>query len=208
MLRPKVDATWNLHELTRDMDLSAFVLFSSIAAVVGGPGQSTYSAANHFLDALAEHRRSRGLAATSLAWGLWSQTSGMTGHLDEADLKRIARSGFRPVESEQGPALLDIALTVGRAGLVATPMDLTALREQVQVPVLLSKLARTPVRRTAQNAEVSSESLAERLAGLGDAEQREAVLGIVLGQAAVVLGHSDAPASTGSGRSPRSVSTR
>ncbi|CAC22144.1 thioester reductase domain-containing protein [Streptomyces coelicolor] len=192
VLRPKVDATWNLHELTRDMDLSAFVLFSSIAAVVGGPGQSTYSAANHFLDALAEHRRSRGLAATSLAWGLWSQTSGMTGHLDEADLKRIARSGFRPVESEQGPALLDIALTVGRAGLVATPMDLTALREQVQVPVLLSKLARTPVRRTAQNAEVSSESLAERLAGLGDAEQREAVLGIVLGQAAVVLGHSDA----------------
>ncbi|THA75713.1 SDR family NAD(P)-dependent oxidoreductase, partial [Streptomyces sp. LRa12] len=192
VLRPKVDATWNLHELTRDMDLSAFVLFSSIAAVVGGPGQSTYSAANHFLDALAQHRRSRGLAATSLAWGLWSQTSGMTGHLDEADLKRIARSGFRPVESEQGPALLDIALTVGRAGLVATPMDLTALREQVQVPVLLSKLARTPVRRTAQNAEVSSESLAERLAGLGDAEQREAVLGIVLGQAAAVLGHSDA----------------
>ncbi|MFF9106483.1 thioester reductase domain-containing protein [Streptomyces rubrogriseus] len=192
VLRPKVDATWNLHELTRDMNLSAFVLFSSIAAVVGGPGQSTYSAANHFLDALAQHRRSRGLAATSLAWGLWSQTSGMTGHLDEADLKRIARSGFRPVESEQGPALLDIALTVGRAGLVATPMDLTALREQVQVPVLLSKLARTPVRRSAQNAEVSNESLAERLAGVGDAEQREAVLGIVLGQAAAVLGHPDA----------------
>ncbi|MGW6835954.1 thioester reductase domain-containing protein [Streptomyces sp. NPDC054949] len=194
VLRPKVDASWNLHELTKDLDLSAFVLFSSIAAVVGGPGQSTYSAANHFLDGLAQHRKARGLAATSLAWGLWSQTSGMTGHLDQADLQRIARSGFRPVESEQGPALLDLALETGHAALVATPMDLATLREQVQVPVLLSKLVRTPARRTAQNTEVSTETLADRLAGLAAEEQSRAVLEVVLAQVSAVLGHSDTSA--------------
>ncbi|UQX05326.1 type I polyketide synthase [Streptomyces sp. RerS4] len=191
VLRPKVDASWNLHELTRDMDLTAFVLFSSIAAVVGGPGQSTYSAANHYLDGLAQHRRAHGKAATSLAWGLWSQTSGMTGHLDQADLQRIARSGFRPVESEQGPVLLDIALTIGHAALVATPMDLATLREQVQVPVLLSKLVRTPVRRTAQNTLASTETLADRLAALEPHEREAAVLEVVLAQVAAVLGHSD-----------------
>ncbi|MFI5621776.1 thioester reductase domain-containing protein [Streptomyces sp. NPDC051567] len=190
VLRPKVDASWNLHELTKELDLSAFVLFSSIAAVVGGPGQSTYSAANHYLDGLAQHRRAQGLKATSLAWGLWSQTSGMTGHLDQADLQRIARSGFRPVESEQGPALLDIALNLGHAALVATPMDLATLREQVQVPVLLSKLVRTPARRTAQNTEVSTETLADRLAGLEREEQLGAVLEVVLEQVSAVLGHS------------------
>ncbi|MFJ8650562.1 type I polyketide synthase [Streptomyces sp. NPDC093546] len=192
VLRPKVDAAWHLHELTQDMGLSAFVLFSSIAAVVGGPGQSTYSAANHFLDGLAQHRRARGLAAASLAWGLWSQTSGMTGHLDEADLKRIARGGFRPVESGQGPALLDLAMTTGHATLAATPMDLATLREQVQVPVLLQKLARSSGRRTAQNTEVSTESLADRLAGLSEEEQRTAVLELVLGRVSEVLGHADA----------------
>jgi thioester reductase-like protein len=191
VLRPKVDAAWNLHELTKDQDLSAFVLFSSVAAVVGGPGQSTYSAANHFLDGLAQHRRAQGLPATSLAWGLWAQTSGMTGHLEEADLKRMARSGFKPVESEQGPALLDIALTTGLAALVATPMDLAALHEQVQVPALLSKLARSSGRRTARNSEERTDVLAGRLAGLPQAEQRGLVLDVVLTQASAVLGHGD-----------------
>ncbi|MEV0638639.1 thioester reductase domain-containing protein [Streptomyces sp. NPDC050619] len=191
VLRPKVDAAWNLHELTKDQDLSAFVLFSSVAAVVGGPGQSTYSAANHFLDGLAQHRRALGLSATSLAWGLWAQTSGMTGHLEEADLKRMARSGFKPVESEQGPALLDIALTTGLAALVATPMDLAALHEQVQVPALLSKLARSSGRRTARNSEERTDALAGRLAGLPQDEQRALVLDVVLAQASAVLGHGD-----------------
>ncbi|MYW32485.1 beta-ketoacyl reductase, partial [Streptomyces sp. SID2119] len=110
VLRPKVDAAWNLHELTAGHDLSAFVLFSSIAGVVGGPGQSSYAAANVFLDALAAHRADQGLAATSLAWGLWDSAQGMGGHLSAADLKRIARTGLLPVTEEDGPRLLDTAL--------------------------------------------------------------------------------------------------
>ncbi|WP_371103477.1 KR domain-containing protein, partial [Streptomyces sp. PU_AKi4] len=115
VLRPKADAAWNLHELTRDTKLSAFVLFSSYAGLAGGPGQANYAAANAFLDALAQHRRARGLPAVSLAWGLWEDRSDLTGALDGADLARLDRAGIRPLTADQGLGLLDTATALDTA---------------------------------------------------------------------------------------------
>ncbi|MEU9222675.1 beta-ketoacyl reductase, partial [Streptomyces sp. NPDC048376] len=107
VLRPKIDGAWNLHELTRDHDLSAFVLYSSIAGTLGTPGQANYAAANTFLDALAHHRHAHGLPADSLAWGLWDASTGMGATLSGADLARWTRTGVLPLAEEQGLRMFD-----------------------------------------------------------------------------------------------------
>ncbi|NUT95287.1 MAG: SDR family NAD(P)-dependent oxidoreductase, partial [Saccharothrix sp.] len=94
VLRPKVDAALHLHELAGDVEL--FVLFSSVAGIVGTAGQANYAAANAFLDGLAAHRHARGQAATALSWGLWDQDGAMSHSLGEADLARLARGGLLP----------------------------------------------------------------------------------------------------------------
>ncbi|MEK8142963.1 beta-ketoacyl reductase [Streptomyces sp. M10(2022)] len=115
VMRPKLDAALHLHELTAGMELSAFVLFSSVAALVGSPGQGNYAAANAFLDALAAVRRADGLPATSLAWGLWANETGMTGALDEAEIARLERMGTGALPTELGLELFDRALGLGEA---------------------------------------------------------------------------------------------
>ncbi|WP_312866545.1 thioester reductase domain-containing protein [Streptomyces boluensis] len=195
VLRPKADAAWHLHELTRDLDLTAFVLFSSIAGVIGGAGQSNYAAANAFLDGLAAHRAALGLPATSPAWGLWEQASGITGDLSEADLARIARAGFRPIASDQGPGLLDLALDGPHPAPVLTPLDLVAMRDRPErTPHLLAGLVRRPVRRTATNSALGGADLAARLATLTEAEQLDLVREAVTAEMSLVLGHADATA--------------
>uniref|UniRef100_UPI0040400E00 type I polyketide synthase n=1 Tax=Streptomyces sp. SS7 TaxID=3108485 RepID=UPI0040400E00 len=96
VLRPKVTAALHLHELTRDLELDAFVLFSSLAGTLGGPGQGSYAAANAFLDALARQRHADGLPATSVAWGAWGGGgSGLRRHRRAAGPRRYARDGAR-----------------------------------------------------------------------------------------------------------------
>ncbi|MEU3516906.1 HAD-IIIC family phosphatase [Streptomyces sp. NPDC006654] len=145
VLRPKADAAWHLHELTAGRDLSAFVVFSSVAGVLGGAGQGGYAAANAFLDALMQHRRSTGRAGLSLAWGLWAEATGMTGHLAEADLERIDRGGISALGIDEGLALLDAALTRhtttgegGHAVLLAAALNPPVLR--TTAPALLPPL--------------------------------------------------------------------
>ncbi len=192
VLRPKVDAAWNLHELTQEHKITRFVLFSSLAGVIGGPGQGNYAAANASLDALAHHRAAAGLPATSVAWGLWREASGLTGHLGAADLKRMARAGFLPIDTANGPAMLDAALRTGLPAVVATPMGLAPLRERgASVPPLLSALARVTVRRVVTDTGGDAASLADALAGLDEAGRARALLDLVRAAAAKILGRDD-----------------
>ncbi|MEU4382802.1 type I polyketide synthase [Micromonospora echinofusca] len=191
VLRPKVDAAWHLHELTADLDLKAFVSYSSLAATAGGPGQGNYAAANAFLDGLAQHRKARGLAALTLAWGLWADRSGMTTELDDVHLNRISRSGVAAMEAEEGLALFDAACRTTDAALVPARLDLAAMKVQFAggtIPPLYRALIRTPARAAAAT---TGASLVQQLAGLGEAERAAALVEIVRGQAAAVLGYPD-----------------
>nr|WP_069883443.1 type I polyketide synthase [Streptomyces luteocolor] len=195
VLRPKLDAAWNLHELTRDRDLALFVLFSSAAGALGSAGQGGYAAANSFLDALAEERRAQGLPAHSLAWGLWADRSAMTGTLGTADLDRMRRIGIRPLTTDEGLALFDAAVRLPYPYTVPVRLDVAALREQRPPAPLFRALVRTTAKRAAANSPAGGgDGLRERLAALAPADRDRALTDLVRTQAAVVLGHGGADA--------------
>ncbi|MFD6367071.1 SDR family NAD(P)-dependent oxidoreductase [Streptomyces roseolus] len=195
VLLPKVDAAWNLHELTRDLDLSAFVVYSSIAGLLGTAGQANYASGNTFLDALAAHRRAQGLPGLSLAWGLWAESSELSGSLTDADIKRLARSGLLPLRTAEAMELFDAAPATGEAVLGVTRLDTAALRSaDTEPPALLRGLVRRAPKRAAAAAtadQAGGASLAERLAALSPGQQEAALVDLVRAQVAGVLGHAD-----------------
>lgn len=168
---PKALAARHLHELTSDLE--AFVLFSSAAGVLGGAGQANYAAANAYLDGLAAHRHAQGQPAVSLAWGYWAEASGMTGGLTAIDRHRLARAGVRPLPTTDALALFDAALTAGTPTLAPVRFDLPALRRAGDPPALLRELVRPRRRQAADRAWTQAD-----------------VLQLVVGQVALVLGHS------------------
>ncbi|MBB4678293.1 type I polyketide synthase [Crossiella cryophila] len=189
VLHAKAEAAWHLHELTSDLDLSAFVLFSSTAATIGGPGQANYAAANAYLDALARHRHGLGLPAQSLAWGMWAG-DGMAGRLSEADRNRIARGGGAALAVEEGLALLDTARALPDAVLL--PMRVAAPANQVAVPALLRGLVPRSRRSAAARNQAGAGELRDRLAGLEESARLEALLALTREQVAAVLGYRGA----------------
>ncbi|MER6912296.1 SDR family NAD(P)-dependent oxidoreductase [Streptomyces sp. NPDC000594] len=198
VLRPKVDAVLNLHELTRDLDLSAFVLYSSSSALFGSPGQAGYAAANAFVDAFAQYRRDEGLPGLSLAWGLWARAGRMVEHLDQEGMRRrFARGGILPLTDAEGVALFDEAHRWDTALQVPIRINRSALRAQAEVPPFLSGLVRdrrgphpSPAPERPEAATVSS-TLGDRIAALPAAEQLEAVREAVRTHAAAALGYEE-----------------
>ncbi|HET8641392.1 MAG TPA: SDR family NAD(P)-dependent oxidoreductase, partial [Pseudonocardiaceae bacterium] len=190
VLRPKVDGAWHLHELAGGPDLTAFVLFSSVAGVLGAPGQAPYAAANAYLDALATMRRSAGLPALSVAWGLWTTTEeqGMSATADQA---RLARTGMLPLPLADGLACLDAAIAGAEPVTVPVRLARSVLRGEAMgaLPVFRNLTGRAGLPRAAGEAATGS-AFAGRLAALPAARRRDVLLELVRGQVAAALGHA------------------
>jgi NAD(P)-dependent dehydrogenase (short-subunit alcohol dehydrogenase family)/acyl carrier protein len=203
VLRPKADAAWHLHDLTRHLDLAMFVLFSSIAGPLGGPGQGNYAAANAFLDGLAHYRHAAGLAATSLAWGLWAEGSGMTRDLGTGGRERMARQGIVPLSTGQALALFDASRRCRQPLLLPVRLDLAGLRTLATVdhlPAPLRGLAGVRARRSAAGSAAPLGGLRDRIAAAPDEDRLRLVEELVTGQVAEVLGYASS-AAVGTGQS-------
>ncbi|WP_435604590.1 SDR family NAD(P)-dependent oxidoreductase [Streptomyces sp. bgisy130] len=187
VLRPKVDAALVLHEATKDLDLSAFLVFSSIAGILGGAGQGNYAAANVFLDALARHRRAQGAPALSIAWGLWAGR--------DVPAPGSARLPVQPLPVAEGLELFDAVCGLDEGHVVAARLDSAELRARAGsagLPPLLRGLVRKPVRPVAQDAPGEASTLRHRLAEMTDAERDETLLELVRHHVAAGLGHVSA----------------
>ncbi|MFJ4641881.1 type I polyketide synthase, partial [Streptomyces hygroscopicus] len=194
VFRPKVDAITHLHDLTRDEDLAAFVVYSSATGTLGTPGQANYAAANAYADALVHQRHTAGLPATSLAWGLWETTSALTATMSTEDLRRTHRGGVTPLGDDEGLSLLDAALAAPRPHSVPIRINPAALRADdtaPPLPPLLRHLVRRPTRRTAHaTSPAGAPALTQRLAALGHPERLRLLTELVRTEAAAVLGHT------------------
>ncbi|MFG2601881.1 SDR family NAD(P)-dependent oxidoreductase [Streptomyces sp. NPDC048462] len=200
VLRPKADAVRVLHELTRDHDLDAFVLFSSAAGFLGSAGQATYAAANAYLDAFASWRRAQGLPALSLAWGPWAG-EGMAGELSGADAARLRRSGLVPLSHPEALALFDAACTREEPVLLPLRIDPAAAGDAGSaLPEVLHVLTgpaprRRPAAHTARPTAGTTDAerpagFADRVAALPRAERAAFLLDLVRTEVAAVLGHA------------------
>ncbi|GLW89896.1 type I polyketide synthase [Actinokineospora globicatena] len=188
---PKVAGAWHLHELTRELDLSYFVLFSSFAGIVGSAGQAGYAAANTFLDALAHRRRVLGLPGVSLAWGPWAHPGGMTGAMTAPAADRLARAGVTGLTVEDGLRLFDTATALDAACVVPVGLDRSPLLERGRanpLPPLLTRLV--PVRAATASRGVGADE--------------DALLAAVREHVVVVMGYRDA-AEVGSDRAFRDL---
>ncbi|MFE9462047.1 type I polyketide synthase, partial [Streptomyces californicus] len=183
VLRPKLLGARNLHELTRDRELDAFVLFSSLAGVLGGAGQANYAAANAYLDALATHRVAQGLPAASLAWGPW-EGDGMAAEHEVAD--RLRRTGLTPLPPEQAVR----ALGRGHGPLVVADADWARLAAG-STQRLLDELPEVRAVRLAEPPAEQRPDLLARLAGRPAEEQSAVLLEAVREEIAAVLRYAD-----------------
>jgi KS-AT-KR-ACP domain-containing polyene macrolide polyketide synthase/pimaricinolide synthase PimS2/candicidin polyketide synthase FscD len=192
LLSAKVGGAMVLHELTADRDLDAFVLFSSGAGVWGSGGLGGYAAANAHLDALAEDRRSRGLVASSVAWGLWAGV----GMAASTGGERLRGFGMEGIDAQRGMLALGQVLDADEGAMVVAGFDWPTFVPTFTLHRRSRFLADLPEVRVVLAADATEATgdgeWASRLAGMPVAEQQQVLTDLVRGHAAAVLGHSSA----------------
>ena len=157
VMRPKMRGAWNLHQLTRTLDLDLFVLFSSMAGTTGSPGQATYAAANAYLDGLARFRRAHGLPAISLAWGGWSG-GGMAAGLAPSVRARQEREGYGFLSPSEAIDLMEMALRRSEAAILLARLERPRLEESFgrTIPAVWRSLLPPPAPAARGGREASS----------------------------------------------------
>ncbi|WP_086666086.1 type I polyketide synthase [Lentzea kentuckyensis] len=192
-LRAKMVAAAHLHELTRDLELDAFVLFASGAGVWGGAGQGVYAAANAYLDGLAEHRRAEGLAATSVSWGAWAEV-GLA-----ADAEQLWRRGVRPMSPGTALAALRVALELDETAVTVSNMDwerfapaFTASRPSPLLAAIPEVVAALSISDAAQAGAQAGSALRRRLETAAEEERHAVLVELTRTHAASVIGHRSA----------------
>jgi polyketide synthase 12 len=178
----KVDGALNLRDWVIGRPVQAFVLFSSVASVLGSAGQANYAAANSFLDALASDLRRKGQPAHSLAWGAWEE-GGMAAKLSAVDKAKLRERGLTPLTTQQGLELLDAAMLRSEALIV--PVRFEQAKLDPERFAILRALVRTPIGRPGR---ASEQGLLGKLAGSSAAQRERIALDLVLREAAAVLG--------------------
>ena len=186
VLAPKVDGAWLLHRLTQELPLDFFVLYSSVASLLGSRGQGNHASANAFLDALARHRRSQGQPAISIHWGAWSEIGAAAARrVDE----RIATQGIGAIAPREGLQALENVLLQDLAEVGVLPIDWSKYAQQFSadgVPPFLSELARE-ARVNADRPAVQQPEHLRRLAEASPTERRDFLFAYIRSQATKVL---------------------
>nr|AQV04237.1 SwnK-like protein 1 [Slafractonia leguminicola] len=178
----KLDGAWYLHQLTRDMDLDFFVMYSSTFGIMGMMGHANYAAANTFLDSLAHLRRSEGLPATSVAYGAWEGGGMAAGITGTGTLTHLTQLGLDMHTSEEGLGLFEAAVYSGRALTVAARLDSERLQsyfeERGSIPPLYRSLVGQVGRRAPRGSNLRkalSEAAPDQHLGIMLAMVRETV---------------------------------
>ncbi|MBE9169285.1 type I polyketide synthase [Pleurocapsales cyanobacterium LEGE 06147] len=192
VMAPKVAGAWNLHLLTQDLSLDFFVSFSSIASLLGSPGQGNYSAANAFLDALAHYRRRQKLPALSLNWSPWGET-GMAAGLGSLGEQRWTAAGVSIITPQQGMQVFGQLLNQSAAQIGILPVDWSKFFQHFPTkgePTFLSHIAReTYSQAETEHPWAPQQSELLRQLNAAPAKQRQAILTASLQkEVATVLG--------------------
>jgi acyl transferase domain-containing protein/NADPH:quinone reductase-like Zn-dependent oxidoreductase/short-subunit dehydrogenase len=190
VLAPKVAGGWSLHLLTRAQPLDFFVLYSSVASLLGSAGQGSYVTANTFLDALAHHRHARGLPATSVNWGPWAE-AGMAAGLSDQQRQRLASRGLRPLTTAQGTEALHRIIETGpvQVGVVAADWSAVPHRSDGSLPPLLARLHRpAPAGAGQPAAGKAAHGVRERVLAAPPSERRRLLQDYVQAQVVRILG--------------------
>ena len=187
VMAPKIQGAWNLHILTQNLPLDFFVMFSSVASLLGSPGQGNYAAANAFLDALAHYRYAQGLPGLAINWSTWAEV-GMAANSGSQEQQRLVAMGMDTIAPQQGLQVLGQLLQQSSAQVGVVPVEWSQFMQQFSadtVPALLTELGSQP---KAETPSVQQLEFIQRLEKVSLRDRQEMLLAHVQDQVAKVLG--------------------